>query len=100
MAPQDSLQIKRLRFHEGSTVSWDWHSRDRCDMTDPWWARGRKPIDIDAGRGGRTSMPPAEGRDASLEFIGIGFGPSNLALAVAADEIIPNRRGLFLERSR
>jgi lysine/ornithine N-monooxygenase/predicted FMN-binding regulatory protein PaiB len=39
-------------------------------------------------------------RDPDFDFIGIGFGPANLALAVAADEIIPNRQGLFLERSR
>lgn len=47
-----------------------------------------------------TSMSSEEGRASDLDFIGIGFGPSNLALAVAAEEIIPNRRGLFLERSR
>jgi lysine/ornithine N-monooxygenase len=34
-----------------------------------------------------------------LDYIGIGFGPSNLALAVAFDEIAPQRTGLFLERS-
>lgn len=46
-----------------------------------------------------TPMPPVEGREADLDFIGIGFGPSNLALAVAAEEIAPGRKGLFLERS-
>ncbi|KUH82808.1 MULTISPECIES: SidA/IucD/PvdA family monooxygenase [unclassified Mycobacterium] len=44
-------------------------------------------------------MPPGEGHDSDLDFIGIGFGPSNLALAVAADEIVPDRKGLFFERS-
>lgn len=33
-----------------------------------------------------------------LDFIGVGFGPSNLALAVAAKEIEPARAGLFFER--
>lgn len=46
-----------------------------------------------------TSVPCGDGRDAELDYIGIGFGPSNLALAVAADELIPNKTGLFLERS-
>ncbi|EUA30822.1 FAD-NAD(P)-binding family protein [Mycobacterium xenopi 3993] len=44
-------------------------------------------------------MLPGED-DSDLDFIGIGFGPSNLALAVAAEELIPNWRGLFLERSQ
>jgi L-ornithine N5-oxygenase len=47
-----------------------------------------------------TPMLAGKGDDSGLDFIGIGFGPSNLALAVAADEIIPNCRGLFLERSQ
>ncbi|BBU22235.1 SidA/IucD/PvdA family monooxygenase [Mycobacterium xenopi] len=46
-----------------------------------------------------TSVLPGED-DSDLDFIGIGFGPSNLALAVAAEELIPNWRGLFLERSQ
>jgi len=46
-----------------------------------------------------TPMPADNGHNCDYDFIGIGFGPSNLALAIAADEIIPNRRGLFLERS-
>src|SRR5262245_59945733 len=33
-----------------------------------------------------------------LDFIGIGFGPSNLALAVAAREIDARKRGMFFER--
>lgn len=33
-----------------------------------------------------------------LDFIGVGFGPSNLALAVAAKEIDPAASGLFFER--
>lgn len=49
------------------------------------------------GDGRMTSMPPIKGRDSDLDFIGIGFGPSNLALAVAADETIPNWHGLFIE---
>ena len=36
---------------------------------------------------------------ALLDFAGIGFGPSNLALAVAAREIDPSVRGVFFERS-
>jgi L-ornithine N5-oxygenase len=47
-----------------------------------------------------TSMLAGNGRDGDFDFVGIGFGPSNLAFAIAADEIIPNRRGLFLERSQ
>ena len=35
--------------------------------------------------------------DTVLDFLGIGFGPSNLALAVAAHEIDPSRRGLFFD---
>jgi L-ornithine N5-monooxygenase len=46
-----------------------------------------------------ASMLSGDGSDSGPEFIGIGFGPSNLALAVAADEIMPNVQGLFLERS-
>ncbi|EUA33482.1 L-lysine 6-monooxygenase family protein [Mycobacterium xenopi 4042] len=41
-----------------------------------------------------TSVLPGED-DSDLDFIGIGFGPSNLALAVAAEELIPNWRGCF-----
>lgn len=58
----------------------------------------RGPNDI--GGQQMTSMKADGQRDPEFDFIGIGLGPSNLALAVAADEIIPNRRGLFLERSR
>jgi amino acid adenylation domain-containing protein len=36
--------------------------------------------------------------DQILDFIGVGFGPSNLALAVAAHELDPNATGLFFER--
>jgi len=36
---------------------------------------------------------------SALDFIGIGFGPSNLALAVAAQELDPTMRGIFLERN-
>ncbi|MEP7245588.1 MAG: amino acid adenylation domain-containing protein [Gammaproteobacteria bacterium] len=36
--------------------------------------------------------------DDILDFIGVGFGPSNLALAVAAQELDPTQRGLFFER--
>ena len=36
--------------------------------------------------------------DTVLDFLGIGFGPSNLALAVAAHEIDPSRRGLFFDQ--
>jgi L-ornithine N5-monooxygenase len=46
-----------------------------------------------------TSMKAGGQRDPEFDFIGIGFGPSNLALTVAADEILPNWKGLFLERS-
>ena len=33
------------------------------------------------------------------DFVGVGFGPSNIALAVAAREIAPELNGLFLERA-
>jgi len=33
-----------------------------------------------------------------LDFVGVGFGPSNLALAVAANELDPTASGLFFER--
>ncbi len=33
------------------------------------------------------------------DFIGIGFGPSNLALAVAAEELDPSRKFAFFEQS-
>ncbi|MBS4729808.1 SidA/IucD/PvdA family monooxygenase [Mycobacterium sp. SM1] len=46
-----------------------------------------------------TPVPASAQTDSGIDFIGIGFGPSNLALAVAADEIVPSCRGLFLERS-
>jgi lysine/ornithine N-monooxygenase len=38
-------------------------------------------------------------RDEPYDLIGLGFGPSNVALAIAAQEIAPDRRCLFLERS-
>lgn len=46
-------------------------------------------------------MPNASDVDGSaiLDFIGIGFGPSNLAVAVALQEIAPHRGGLFFESS-
>lgn len=42
----------------------------------------------------RNSGTPADPYDV----IGLGFGPSNLALAIAAQEIAPDRTCLFLER--
>lgn len=51
----------------------------------------------------RTPATPAVRNSGSensvLDFIGIGFGPSNLALAVAAREIDANAKGLFFEQS-
>ena len=47
-------------------------------------------------------MSPAGGRgtaDDPYDVIGLGFGPSNIALAIAAQEIAPDRSCLFLERS-
>ncbi|MFJ8430167.1 SidA/IucD/PvdA family monooxygenase [Kitasatospora sp. NPDC094019] len=38
-------------------------------------------------------------RDDPYDVIGLGFGPSNIALAIAAQEIAPDRSCLFLERS-
>ena len=46
---------------------------------------------------------PADGDGASagnqslLDYIGVGFGPSNLALAIAAKELAPALKGLFFE---
>ncbi|MGW4084929.1 SidA/IucD/PvdA family monooxygenase [Streptomyces sp. NPDC004822] len=37
--------------------------------------------------------------DDPYDLIGLGFGPSNIALAIAAQEIAPDRSVLFLERS-
>jgi L-ornithine N5-monooxygenase len=37
--------------------------------------------------------------DEPYDVIGLGFGPSNVALAIAAQEIAPDRSCLFLERS-
>jgi L-ornithine N5-monooxygenase len=37
--------------------------------------------------------------DDPYDAIGLGFGPSNIALAIAAQEIAPDRSCLFLERS-
>ncbi|HUZ39578.1 MAG TPA: SidA/IucD/PvdA family monooxygenase [Streptosporangiaceae bacterium] len=37
--------------------------------------------------------------DDPYDVIGLGFGPSNIALAIAAQEIAPDRGCLFLERS-
>ena len=34
-----------------------------------------------------------------LDYVGIGFGPSNLALAIAAEERAPALRGMFVEMS-
>jgi L-ornithine N5-oxygenase len=39
-------------------------------------------------------------RDDPYDVIGLGFGPSNIALAIAAQEIAPDRSCLFLERSQ
>jgi lysine/ornithine N-monooxygenase/predicted FMN-binding regulatory protein PaiB len=41
---------------------------------------------------------PVSGVEPIHNFIGIGFGPSNLALAVAAQELGPNEKGLFFEQ--
>jgi lysine/ornithine N-monooxygenase len=38
-------------------------------------------------------------REDPYDLIGLGFGPSNIALAIAAQEIAPDRSCLFLERS-
>ncbi|MFB7557225.1 SidA/IucD/PvdA family monooxygenase [Streptomyces brevispora] len=38
-------------------------------------------------------------RDEPYDVIGLGFGPSNIALAIASQEIAPDRSCLFLERS-
>lgn len=35
-----------------------------------------------------------------LDYVGVGFGPSNLAFAVAVREHAPQLRGLFFERAR
>ncbi len=37
--------------------------------------------------------------DDPYDVMGLGFGPSNIALAIAAQEIAPDRSCLFLERS-
>ncbi|MFI7576136.1 SidA/IucD/PvdA family monooxygenase [Micromonospora sp. NPDC049497] len=37
--------------------------------------------------------------DDPYDVLGLGFGPSNIALAIAAQEIAPDRSCLFLERS-
>ncbi len=37
--------------------------------------------------------------DDPYDVIGLGFGPSNIALAIAAQEIAPDRSCLFLERT-
>lgn len=44
-------------------------------------------------------MDSIEDDPQTFDYIGVGFGPSNLALAVAFDEIAPHRTGLFLERA-
>src|SRR4051812_14214924 len=44
-------------------------------------------------------MSTAGTLDEPYDVIGLGFGPSNVALAIAAQEIAPDRRCLFLERS-
>lgn len=44
-----------------------------------------------------STQHDARNGDGVLDFLGIGFGPSNLALAVAAREIDPKKRGLFFE---
>ncbi|HSR68633.1 MAG TPA: SidA/IucD/PvdA family monooxygenase [Acidobacteriota bacterium] len=42
---------------------------------------------------------PAGEAGPLLDFVGVGFGPSNLALAVAAREAEAGRKGLFFERN-
>ncbi|MER5556893.1 SidA/IucD/PvdA family monooxygenase [Streptomyces sp. NPDC002793] len=48
-----------------------------------------------------TVSGPARGTGPAdpYDLIGVGFGPSNLALAIAAEEIDPGRSCLFLERN-
>jgi len=43
-----------------------------------------------------TELPK---KDGILDFIGLGFGPSNLAIAVAARELDTSKTGLFFERN-
>ncbi|MGW7518516.1 SidA/IucD/PvdA family monooxygenase [Streptomyces sp. NPDC054796] len=47
-----------------------------------------------AGPGSRTGS-----RTAPYDFIGVGFGPSNLALAIAAEELDATRECVFFERN-
>ncbi|MBM7773848.1 L-ornithine N5-oxygenase [Actinokineospora baliensis] len=46
----------------------------------------------------RTSAAPLP--DEVLDLVCVGFGPANIALAVAFDELWPSARVLFLERER
>lgn len=50
---------------------------------------------------GQAGPAPRRGTDPAdpLDLIGIGFGPSNLALAIAAEELDPGADRLFLERN-
>jgi len=45
-------------------------------------------------------LDTADKAHAHLDFIGIGFGPSNLALTIAAQECAPQLKGLFFEKNR
>lgn len=51
----------------------------------------------DSSPDARTAEPGAE--ENPYDLIGIGFGPSNLALAIAAEELDSERTCLFFERS-
>lgn len=44
-------------------------------------------------------MKSAKIPKVNFDFVGLGFGPSNLSLAVAAQELAPQLNGLFLERN-
>ncbi|MBZ6093494.1 SidA/IucD/PvdA family monooxygenase [Streptomyces olivaceus] len=59
----------------------------------PPGANGRPAAE--AAPAARRGTHPADPYD----LIGVGFGPSNLALAIAAEELDPGRSCLFLERN-
>jgi L-ornithine N5-oxygenase len=46
----------------------------------------------------KVNNPSHEGAEI-LDYIGVGFGPSNLALAIAFDEIAPHCVGLYFEQA-
>lgn len=46
----------------------------------------------------QTTASASTSRIDILDYIGVGFGPANLSLAVAAREANPQRRGVFFER--